>query len=93
LKIGTYTILRENTFNGDSKQQAYYSKIFVFLHCVHLYPVYFVSEIVQSEKKISMWRQWEYDFEGIRDADNNDGNIVAEATLDQPPKPVLINRP
>jgi hypothetical protein len=52
-----------------------------------------VSEIVQTEKKISMWRQWEYDFEGIRDADNNDGNIVAEATLDQPPKPVLNQPP
>jgi hypothetical protein len=40
-----------------------------------------------------MWRQWEYDFEGIRDADNNDGNIVAEARLDQPPKPVLDQLP
>jgi hypothetical protein len=39
-----------------------------------------------------MWRQWEYDFEGI--TDNNDGNIVAEATLDQsPPKPVLNQPP
>jgi hypothetical protein len=33
-----------------------------------------------------MWRRWEHELEGIREADdNNDGNAVAEAALYRPP--------
>jgi hypothetical protein len=40
-----------------------------------------------------MWRPWENDFDGIRNADNNDRNIAAEAALDQPPESVLDQPP